>query len=82
MEETIVSKGLLSKMTATSNKEGKACFVKNERKKNRLHSLAVQETSFSTSATLGLLPIVAFREKDFGGRGSCVASGIEIHMFD
>ncbi len=28
MEETIVTKGSLSKMTATSNKEGEACFVK------------------------------------------------------
>ncbi len=36
MEETIVTKGLLSKMTITSNKEGGACLVsKNTIKKHR-----------------------------------------------
>ncbi len=33
----------------------------------RLNSLAVQDTSFSTSVTLGLLPIVTCCEKDFLG---------------
>ncbi len=33
MEETFGTKGLLSKMTATSNKEGVACFVKKKTKK-------------------------------------------------
>ncbi len=35
--------------------------------KKRLHSLEVQDTSFSTLATLGLLPIVAFHEKKLLG---------------
>ncbi len=33
MEETIVTKGLLSKMTTTSIKKGEACFVKKKKKK-------------------------------------------------
>ncbi len=33
--------------------------------KKRLNSLATQDMSFSTSVTLGVLPIVTFREKDF-----------------
>ncbi len=35
--------------------------------KKRLKSLAVQDKSFSTSVTLGVLPIVTCREKDFWG---------------
>ncbi len=50
--------------------------------KKRLHSIVEQDTSFPTSATLDLLPIVACCGKDFwGGRGSYVASGIDIHMY-
>ncbi len=30
MEETIVTKALLCKMIATSNKEGEACFVQQQ----------------------------------------------------
>ncbi len=35
--------------------------------KKRLNSLTAQDTSFSTSVTLGVLPIVTFCEKDFLG---------------
>ncbi len=48
--------------------------------KKRLNSFAGQDMSFSTSVTLGVLPIVTFREKDFGGRGSCVTSCMSIYV--
>ncbi len=35
--------------------------------KKRLNSLAVKDMSFSTSVTLGVLTIITFRVKDFGG---------------
>ncbi len=38
--------------------------------KKRLNSFSAQDTSFSTSVTLGILPIVTFREKDLGREGA------------
>ncbi len=44
MEETILTKGLLSKMTATSNEEGEACFKK--KKKIDFSSLLIVDRIF------------------------------------
>ncbi len=49
--------------------------------RKRLNSLAAQDTSFSTSASLGYYPLLLVVKKTFWGRGSCVISYEYIYMY-